>query len=327
MLQSTSFRQSSAPACGLLAFGLASVLASAGMPAVAGAADSMYGGHLGTNDDPIVLVADKAGQKLKGSVIAFQAACKGSDPTPRVFHESVSVFPARKGTIRLGAWEATRNAKGRIAATYSRPQNVGENGLLLTMKLAGTLKRGSASGTLSATWTLTNVPAVSAVPPSSAVTVLETCSTGVLRWTAKHSPGIVYAGRTAQDEPLVVRLSKDRLKVEDVDVGWHATCTPAEGWVDFPETFAGFPIGTKGRFGDAFTWRYPRDDGTRRERLRRTTSAGRSAAARPRARSRPRRASPTGTPARAGRCGGRPCRPDARPPHPCGALTSCVARV
>ena len=232
---------------------LTAVLAGPALAAPAGAADAVYGGHLGTGGDPVVLTTDRAGQRLKGTVIAFSAPCVGGDPTPRVFHKSVAVIPARRGVTRVGAWEMTRNAGGRFVGTYSLPLDVGARRLLLAMKLSGRLTRGTASGTLTATWTLTNVP------PDG--TVLETCTTGGRRLKAVHRPGFVYGGRTALGEPLVLRLSRDRRNVDDVDLGWHADCS-GDQWVDIPEAFTDFPISSTGRFGETFTQRYRSSSGS-----------------------------------------------------------------
>jgi hypothetical protein len=228
------------------------------VPAGAAASDAVYGGHLGTHDDPIVLTASAGARQLKSTVIAFTTTCDTGGG--RVFHATVPVFAAARGPMHIGAWEMTRNAQGHLAGTYALPQNVPEGGQLLTMKLAGTLKAGSGSGTLSATSTVTGAPAVSTAPPPPSIKVLETCTTGVLRWTTAHRPGRVYGGRTAQGEPLVLRVAAGGRRIDDIDVGWHASCLP-QGLVDFPETFAPFPVTAAGRFGYTFAQRYPSTGG------------------------------------------------------------------
>jgi len=48
-----------------------------------------------------------------------------------------------------------------------------------------------------------------------------TCDTGVLRWTGRSSRGRVYAGKTSQDQPMVVELDKARSTVDQVRFGWQ----------------------------------------------------------------------------------------------------------
>jgi hypothetical protein len=227
-------------------------------PASAAAASAVYGGHLGTHDDPIVLIAGPGGQ-LKSTIIAFTASCDTSGG--KVFHDTVPVAAAQSGATQSGVWVMTRNARGHLAGTYTLAQNVDGGAQVLTMTIAGTLRSASGTGTLSATSTLTDTPAVGSAPPAVGAKVLETCTTGVLHWTTAHRPGRVYGGSTAQGEPLVLRVAANRHRIDHVDVGWHADCLP-QGLVDFPETFARFPLTATGHFGDTFTWRYPNTSGT-----------------------------------------------------------------
>lgn len=235
----------------LLATGIAAVGSMLAVPAAAPAAPAVYGGHLGTNDDPIVLTTDAAFNKLTGTVIAFDNPC--DDGKTQVFHESVPVVAAKPGSLTLGRWVMTKNAKGSFKGTFQRNLNLdGGRGLLLTMKLNGKLGRNGGSGTLSAQSTITDVPAFTQTLPTS-INVLQTCDTGTLKWKVVRKPGVVYGGRTSSGEPLVLTLSANRRSVKQIDFGWHAACVP-DGFFDYPDTLINFSL-TGGRFGDSFQWK------------------------------------------------------------------------
>lgn len=242
---------------------IAAVALSAGLtaavPAAAPAADAIFGGHVGREDDPIVLRADATAARLRSTVIALTTTCTGGEVSRRVFHAAVGVTPARKGIARSGIWEMSRNANGRISGAYSRSIDMGENSMLLSMRLSGRLTSTSASGTLSAESTLVDAPTVTSALPAD-VKVLEHCTTGAMRWATVHRPGVVFGGSTDQGEPFVAWASKRRTRLDELHIGWHAACLP-RGGVDFPETFERFPLSRTGRFGDTFTQRYENSSG------------------------------------------------------------------
>ncbi|HMS72446.1 MAG TPA: hypothetical protein PKB03_05380 [Baekduia sp.] len=233
-----------------LTTGSAAVVLVLALPVTASAAPAVFGGHLGTNDDPIVLTTDAAFKKLTGTVIAFDNPC--DDGKTQVFHESVPVVAAKPGLLTLGRWVMTKNAKGSFTGTFQRNLNLdGGRGLVLTMKLHGTLGRTGGSGTLSAHSTITDVPAITPTLPTS-INLLQTCDTGTLKWKVVHRPGVVYGGRTSSGEAFVLTLSASRRSVKQVDVGWHAACVP-DGFFDYPDTLINFSL-TGGRFGGSFRW-------------------------------------------------------------------------
>lgn len=230
------------------------------LPAASGAADAVYGGHLGASDDPIVVTANAGTERLKSTVVAFTTTCTGGDASRRVFHDAVGVVTARKGVSRPGVWEMSRNAGGRFTGTYTRPIEMGADRMVLTMTISGRLTRDAASGTLSAESVLASSAPV-ASPAPAGVQVLERCRTGTLRWATVHRPGVVFGGRTAQGEPFVAQVSTSRRRVDELHIGWHAECLPGGG-VDFPETFERFTLTSTGRFSDTFTQRYENSSGS-----------------------------------------------------------------
>lgn len=233
-----------------LATGIAAVVFMLALPVAAPAAPAVYGGHLGTDDDPIVLTTDAAFDKLTGTVIAFDNPC--DDGKTQVFHESVPVVAVKPGYLSFDRWVMTKNAKGSFKGTFQRDLNLdGGRGLVLTMKLNGRLGRTGGSGTLSAHSTITDTPAITQTLPTS-INVLQTCDTGTLKWKVARRPGVVYGGRTSSGEAFVLTLSASRRSVKQIDVGWHAACVP-DGFFDYPDTVINFSL-AGGRFGDSFRW-------------------------------------------------------------------------
>ena len=142
----------------------------------------------------------------------------------------------------------SRNGKGRFAGIQVGGFDMGELAGLMSASYAGKLTGKRASGTLSATITV--------VDQASGNTVT-TCRTGSVRWSATRAPGRVFAGSTAQDHPVVVRVDAKRRKVSDLIFGWQSehlqarlACSSAS-----TRTSADFPL-SSGRFGDAFKLTY-----------------------------------------------------------------------
>jgi len=227
---------------------------------VSAAAPAVYGGEIASTDDPIVLRTGASGRTLASTVLGFTAACESG--RRYTFHGPVKVRSQTPGSLVMGALVMTRNARGSFTGTYTAAQDLtsrtGSSRIEFTLQ--GRFDGRAASGTLRAVVDFVDVPVLSPTLPEQ-VTLLDRCSTGTLRWKASHRPGVVYGGATNQDEAIVLIRSKDRRSVASAHAGWHAACLP-EGWVDFPETFTGFPLSAAGAFGDAFAWRYPSSSGT-----------------------------------------------------------------
>ena len=117
----------------------------------------------------------------------------------------------------------------------------------LSASYSGKLSAKRASGTLEATITVLD---------KASRSVVATCRTGSVRWSATRSPGRVFGGSTAQDLPVVVRLDAKRRAVADMLFNWEsATCKPEDVYLNTDEDFSGFPLAS-GRFGDAFDQSY-----------------------------------------------------------------------
>jgi hypothetical protein len=252
----------------LLAGGAAVAILVAAPPA--GAAESVYGGS--TNDgEPIVLKADAKAKTLSSAVIGWHAKCGDG-----------MYFP---GSTELSATFATpgfspgyrdlmmsRNAGGRFAGTQLGAGSVATAAMSMVVDLAGKLAPTRASGTLHAV--------VKIMDPATGAAITS-CDTGVVRYVATRAPGTIYAGRTSQEEPVVVRVDVKRRAIADLLANWRtSTCTP-DALYRYPERLKAFPLKRTGAFGDTWTGDYPIDGGGKRTfayqlggRVTRTTTKG-----------------------------------------------------
>src|SRR3954468_24713259 len=187
---------------------LATTLATAPGALAAGA---VYGGTT-SRGEAIVIKADKSGKKLRSAVIAWNADC--GDQSYLARGSSVTATKASPGFAPDSAvLETSRNGKGRFAGKQTMALGNDTSTAAVAVTLDGRLGKKAASGTLSAVATITDVASGSTVG---------TCATGRLTWRATHAPGRVYAGRTTQDEPVVVRLDVKRKRVTDLFVSWDS---------------------------------------------------------------------------------------------------------
>jgi hypothetical protein len=232
----------------LPALAAASLALTAATPAAAGAtttSEKIYGGHTTTQFAPFALRVGADGRTLTGLLIQVDFDCDAGygaswsgaasfrSFTPGSVQPEDNFFnPAR--TASDGTFSSTGEAVGRYGE-----DDVGT----ITETLSGTLRRGTAAGTYSATLVLRN-PATGATDA--------TCQSGTVRWKARSAPQRVYAGLTAAGEPLVIERTRDGRKAKILWVGWTAPC-PSGGAYEIGEGLTDFPIARNGRFGDRWT--------------------------------------------------------------------------
>ena len=220
-------------------------------PSTSFAANTVFGGST-TGGDPIALTADKKAAKLKSAVIAWVAPCDDGMRFPVSLNvKAVEPEPGFEPEPRDLA--VTRNAKGRFAGTQTGTRDLGEQVAIVSTTLAGKLRRGKGSGTLSA-----DVAGFDKATGEARFS----CSVRV-RWSATSSPGRVYAGMTNQEEPVVVRLDAARRRASEFLVGWRTeTCDPPDRFMRIGEQLVDFPVKAK-RFGDVFEYTVDGDAGSR----------------------------------------------------------------
>ncbi len=117
-------------------------------PSTSLAANTVFGGST-TGGDAIALTADKKAAKLKSAVIAWVAPCDDGMRFP-VSLNVTAVKPDKGFESGPRDLAVTRNAKGRFTGTQTGARDLGEQVAVVSTKLAGKLRRGKASGTLSA---------------------------------------------------------------------------------------------------------------------------------------------------------------------------------
>jgi hypothetical protein len=145
------------------------------------------------------------------------------------------------------------NAKGRFEGTQLTAQDFGDQSAAIVVKVAGKLKPATAGGKLQADVTIVDKATLAKVASCAAR----------LKWQAAREPGLVYGGKTSQDQPVVLRLAATRHKVADLMTTWFAPCTP-NGYYRIAEDFTNFTVKSSGSFGNPFTDDVAMDAGGKR---------------------------------------------------------------
>jgi hypothetical protein len=214
------------------------------------AAEGVYGGTTSA-DEAIVLRTDAEAKKLRSVVIAWVAPCQDGARFPLAI-ELTAVRAEPGFSPDPDDLVVSRNAKGRFAGTQRGVMDLGAQIADINTQLSGRLKPKQASGRLTVT--------ISVIDKATNAEV-STCQTGSLKWSASRSAGRIYAGKTSQDEPVVVRLDRKRKKIADLIVGWRtSTCEPPDGFYRVPDRLVNFPV-RGGRFGATFDSSFPSDGG------------------------------------------------------------------
>jgi hypothetical protein len=235
----------------LILLAAATALAASAPPARA--AGAVYGGST-SGREPIAVTANKAMTKLTSTVVGWSADCDDGSS----FFSSRELTPAvAEPGFRPGPDELlmSRNAKGRFKGTRLGVSDNGSTSAAIIFEIAGKLSPHRASGTLSATVKMVDKATGNAVA---------SCQTGTMRWAATRAPGKVFAGKTSQDEPVVVRVDPKRRKVSDLMLTWESqSCMPAT-LIRVPDDLGNFPMSRAGAFGDSFPESYAMDGGGKR---------------------------------------------------------------
>jgi hypothetical protein len=214
------------------------------------AADGVYGGT--TRDrHPIVLKTDRDGQALRSVIISWTATCPDGP-----FSDASELTPAKPQPGFAPDQDelvVDRNAKARFVGTQIETFNSDTTSAGVVVKLAGKLTATKASGTISADVTILD---------NATGNVVAACRLAETAWEAFRSPGILYGGSTSQSEPVVLRLNRQRRRVDDVITVWDAKCAP-DGVLRIPDHFVRFPIKSTGAFGNPFSDDVPIGDGAK----------------------------------------------------------------
>ena len=230
----------------VLRCGLALALAAA----APSAASVYYGGHTSAYA-PFTLRVANDGRALTGMGTQVDFDCDdGYGASWSGFASFRAFAPA---TVDAGRNVFSPARISRRGAFRARGEAVWAYGTDATGEIAerlrGTVRRGVAHGTYTATLVLRN---------TDTGALVSTCHTGTVRWQARSAPGRVYAGFSARGEPLVIERSPAEVKV--LWVSWAAPCDDG-GAFETGEGLTNFAITRRGHFGDRWTDGSKLDDG------------------------------------------------------------------
>ena len=253
-----------------LAAGAATILALTAAAPAAAAPEQVYGGHT-AQDAPIALRVAGSGRALTQLLAHVRAACDDGNAATWSGAASFAAFaPPTIGPGENVFSPARVSRRGAFRATGMATDAYGDMIGKVTETIRGTIRRGVAHGTFSATIDISD--------PASGAKVTS-CRSGTLRWAARSAPGRVYAGLTSDRRPIVVQRSRSGRKVDSLWVSWSAPCRNVGGFY-VAEELVNFPVSGGGRFGDAFADEVkPEEGGTRAFAYRLDGRAGASRAA------------------------------------------------
>jgi hypothetical protein len=210
--------------------------------AAASLAASIYGGHT-SQDAPVALRVSGDGRTLEQLLVHVHARC--DDGNSGSWSGAASFAAFKPPTFQLGKSvfsPARVSRRGSFRATGVAADRFGDNFGIVTQTLRGSVRRGVARGTYSATIDITDANGAK----------ITSCRSGSVRWEARSAPGRTYAGLTSDGRPVVVQRSRDGRRVDSLWVSWSAPCQGGGGF-SIGEGLVRFPVSRRGSFGDAFS--------------------------------------------------------------------------
>jgi len=211
----------------------------------AGAARIYAGQPTASVPDELVLALSNSGTAITKITFHLDVSC-GTDFESVDFGstQNVDTLPDRmaNGAHYLVAGKV---AGGKLSGTIVGADAIGDTSWeLMNVVLSGTVAKSRASGTMAIKLARTDA--------ASGATTAQ-CSR-VVRWSALRNPGIVYAGATSQNEPIVIELKPDRKHVNHAHVAWFAPCTSGGAWIDPHDEFdlKAYPLSRTGAFSRTY---------------------------------------------------------------------------
>ena len=206
-------------------------LTSPGANAVAArskpAAPATYGGATSTGA-PFVLRLARGGKRIDKVGFRSRLHCTSGEE----FSQGAYLTPQKH---KLG-----RTGKFHLALLGTADAGNGQV-MAASASVIGKVRPGQATGTIQL-----HVDVVNTADGSK----VDSCDSDRERWTAKTAQGRIYGGATSDNEPVVVKLSKNRGKVTDLVIAWGAPCT--NGSFTAVDDLTDFPIDPSCQFGDTF---------------------------------------------------------------------------
>jgi hypothetical protein len=226
-----------------LAAGAAVTITLATAPAAVAAPDAIYGGHT-SQSAPIALRVAGNGRALEQLLVHVDTSCDDGEGATWSGPASFAAF--KPPTIHVGEnvfSPARLSRRGAFRATGLATDSYGDKIGAVTETIRGTVRRGIAHGTFSAT--------IDILDPASGAKITS-CRSGTQRWEARSAPGRTYAGLTSDRRPIVVQRSRSGRRVDSLWLSWSAPCQSGGGF-SVGEELVRFPVSGAGRFKSAFS--------------------------------------------------------------------------
>jgi hypothetical protein len=227
---------------------LAAAAAAAALAAQPASAAQVYAGQP-SGDSPFqfVLTLSSSGKAVSALTFHFDVAC-GTDFRSVDFGSAIPIDDMPETLISgrhylVGA----KVARKKLSGTFVGFDRVGETTLeRMSATMTGTVKPGSARGRVAVEFIR--------IDTETGATVAQ-CAKN-LPWKALRNPGVVYGGKTSQDEPVVVELTRDRKRVSHAHLGWWANCQDGSGWTEAHDEFdlQPFKLTPSGAFSKVFSF-------------------------------------------------------------------------
>lgn len=223
-------------------------------------AGRIYGGQPTSFEDPshLALGLSDDGGSLETVAVHLDLTCSSRGRLPRRYPISLALrnrgtipgtlprgtFVLAAGPVRQGRLDAEIRGNAFLTAT---------NGAAVRGRFRATIGARATGSRVSGT-----VRVSQDLDVASTGRRLGSCSL-TDRWHADRRPGLLYAGQSAQDEPVVFELSRDRTRIDHGHVGWYARCRPSGSYWEPHEEFGltSFLLGSDGGFAGGFSF----DDG------------------------------------------------------------------
>ena len=204
-------------------------------PAEAG---RIYGGQPTSFEDPshLVLGLSDDGTGLETVVVHLDLRCSAGARLPRRYPISLSLrnlgaipgaLPRRTYVLAAGPVQEDRVSAEIRGNTFLTATNGAAVGGSFRAEISATATGSRLSGTVRARQDL-RVIRTGRRLGACALTD---------GWHADRRPGLLFAGHSSQNEPVVFELSRDRTRIDHGHVGWYASCRPSGSYWEPHEEF------------------------------------------------------------------------------------------
>lgn len=227
---------------------LPAVAVAAALLAQPASAARVYGGQP-TPGAPAQFVLSLSDSGTAVTKITFHAGVSCGEAFTSVDSGTTQTVQAPPDQMLSGAHYLVggRVSGGRLTGTILGADRVNAGTwALMNIVLSGTVTKTKASGTMAAKFVHSDEATGAEIAQCSRTS----------RWSAQRDPGVVYAGATSQDEPVVVELKKGRRQISHAHVSWYAPCAGGGAWIDPHDEFdlRPFALSRTGTFSRSYAF-------------------------------------------------------------------------